>query len=89
MPWWKYQKPTEIETYRAGAGMAMVFALLNGVLWLRNTSEWRPGLMALGWLAVAMIWLWRLRLKFSLRTLLIATTLVAVLLGLIVWATRQ
>jgi hypothetical protein len=27
--------------------------------------------------------------RFSLRTLLIATTLVAVVLGLIVWATRQ
>jgi hypothetical protein len=36
------------------------------------------GLSALPWL----------RLRFSLRTLLIATTLVAVVLGLVVWASR-
>jgi hypothetical protein len=34
-------------------------------------------------------WLAKLRWRFSLRTLLIATTLVAVVLGLIVYATRQ
>jgi hypothetical protein len=34
-------------------------------------------------------WLWWLRWRFSLRTLLIATTLVAVVLGLVVYATRQ
>jgi len=33
-------------------------------------------------------WLRQLSLRFSLRTLLIATTLIAVALGLIVWATR-
>jgi hypothetical protein len=33
-------------------------------------------------------WLTRLDWRFSLRTLLIATTLVAVVLGLIVWATH-
>jgi hypothetical protein len=31
---------------------------------------------------------WRLRARFSLRTLLIATTLVAVVLGLIAWVAR-
>jgi hypothetical protein len=34
-------------------------------------------------------WIRHLRWRFSLRTLLIATTLVAAVLGLIVWATRQ
>ncbi len=33
-------------------------------------------------------WLSRLDWRFSLRTLLIATTLIAVLLGLIVWLSR-
>ncbi len=32
---------------------------------------------------------WLHRLRFSLRTLLIATTLVAVVLGLVVWAARK
>lgn len=40
-----------------------------------------------GVLAVAP-WIRQLRWRFSLRTLLIATTLVAVVLGLIVWAVR-
>jgi hypothetical protein len=42
-------------------------------------------------LAWCLVWLgigiWRYR-RFSLRTLLIATTLVAVVLGLVVWAVR-
>jgi hypothetical protein len=34
-------------------------------------------------------WPWRLKLRFSLRTLLTAATIIAVVLGLIVYATRQ
>ena len=47
---------------------------------LRDRAHWLPALL---FAAVAAIpWL---RWRFSLRTLLIATTLVAVVLGLIVW----
>jgi hypothetical protein len=37
---------------------------------------------------VVVLWLRQIHWQFSLRTLLIATTLVAVVLGLIVWAVR-
>jgi hypothetical protein len=39
-------------------------------------------------LSTAAPWLRQLGWRFSLRTLLIATTLVAIGLGLIVWATK-
>ena len=66
--------------------------------WERNTPHWIVGknyrvlmphwfpLIVAGTLSAAP-WL-RLPRRFSLRTLLIATTLVAVALGLIVWASR-
>jgi len=37
----------------------------------------------------ALPWVHKLRFRFSLRTLLTATTLVAVVLGLVVWAVRK
>jgi hypothetical protein len=51
---------------------------------LVRTPHWLPILLSAA--LVAAPWL---RWRFSLRTLLIATTLVAVVLGAIVYATRQ
>ena len=60
-------------------------------LWTESQSRlelhcWFPVLLSI-MLAVAP-WI-RLSKRFSLRTLLIATTLVAVVLGLVVWAARK
>jgi hypothetical protein len=61
------------------------------VLWLHTTEEFQAGvshwfiIMPAGALAAAPWIRWR----FSLRTLLIATTLVAVVLGLAVYAARK
>ena len=85
MPLWNYQKPTEAEQHRAFAGVHLIIAVLFGLMWARDSSRWNFGLLALAFLAVAMIHLWRLRVRFSLRTLLIVTTLIAVGLGLIAW----
>ena len=49
--------------------------------------SWFPVLLSATLAAVTFPWK-RLSWRFTLRTLLVATTLVAVLLGLIVWATR-
>src|SRR3954447_21045285 len=47
---------------------------------------WFPLLISIAFAAAP--WLRELKLRFSLRTLLVATTLIAVVLGLIVWAAR-
>lgn len=49
-------------------------------------SHWLPALI---FAALAIVpWLRQLRWRFTLRTLLIATTLVAALLGLVTWLSR-
>jgi hypothetical protein len=56
----------------------------------------KPTYVSISWLYPVLIvgavtgipWLHKLRWRFSLRTLLIATTLVALVLGLIVYAVR-
>ena len=56
---------------------------------------WTKLMVAPYWVALlttaalaSLLWLRHLRWRFSLRTLLIVTTLVAIVLGVIVWATR-
>jgi hypothetical protein len=60
-------------------------------------AGWKPTVVVPYWtvltvtLAVGVASLWSLRdatWRFSLRTLLLATTIIAVLLGIIVWSTR-
>jgi hypothetical protein len=51
-------------------------------------APYYPFVFASGVLAIVP-WISQLRWRFSLRTLLIATTLVAVALGLIVWSTNS
>lgn len=51
--------------------------------WAIKVPDW----FVIGLLALSAVIPWRIS-RFSLRTLLIAITLVAVLLGLVVWATR-
>jgi hypothetical protein len=54
--------------------------------WEVTVQHWLV-ILVMGVVAVVP-WIRQLRLRFSLRTMLIATTLVAVVLGLIVWAVR-
>ena len=55
--------------------------------WQVTVALWLPALIS-GVFAVAP-WIRHLKRRFSLRTLLITTTLVAVVLGLIVWVSRM
>jgi hypothetical protein len=64
-------------------------ALFGGITRVeRDVQVWVPSWFLVASTAAFAIVPW-LRWRFSLRTLLIATTLVAVLLGLIVWLARR
>jgi hypothetical protein len=54
--------------------------------WVLVCTYWIPTLLTTALSVVP--WLGKIRWRYSLRTLLIATTLVAVVLGLIVWAVK-
>ena len=75
-----YPSRTSIEPQKGFLGFLSDW---HSDLWYVQTPYWF--LVALGVILAAAPWLPR---RFTLRTLLIATTLVAVLLGLIVYAVR-
>ena len=56
--------------------------------YLYGSTDWQTGILAVANLAVAMFIWWRLRVQFSLRSIFITMTLVAVVLGLIMWLRR-
>ena len=93
MRWWKDKTPTDPEIQGASAFVYFVLSVLGGFFWLLGylygAADWQTGLLAVANLAVAMFVWWRLRVQFSLRSIFITTTLVAVMLGLIVWAVRK
>jgi hypothetical protein len=62
------------------------FRLQSGPNRSGRVPHWFPLLLSAA-LAVAP-WIRQLNLRFSLRTLLIAMTLVAIVLGLVIWAAR-
>jgi hypothetical protein len=87
--WWKDKTPPDPEIQEANAFVCAMAAVFLGVCWLfgclTGSVDWQTGLIALASLAAAMFIWWRLRVQFSLRSMLIATTLFAVVLGVIVW----
>jgi hypothetical protein len=90
--WWKVKTPPDPEIQGAQAFVYSIAAVLGGVLWLfgylKGSTDWHTGLLAIAYLAAALFVWWRLRVQFSLRSMLIATTLFAVVLGLMVWLMR-
>jgi hypothetical protein len=56
---------------------------IGGTVWYVHAPHWFLVLLGIG--AATAPWIRHLQFRFSLRTLLIATTLVAVVLGLVVW----
>ena len=94
MRWWKDKTPPDPEIQAANAAFVyFMLSVLGGFFWLLGylygAADWQTGLLAAANLAVAMFVWWRLRVQFSLRSIFITTTLVAVMLGLIVWAVRK
>jgi hypothetical protein len=93
-PWLRWIIPI-FRPYRrvAFSGFCVLASLLLILVWLQ--SRWwediifYPSLALLLGTLAAVPWIRQLRWQFSLRTLIIVTTLVAVLLGLIVYATRN
>jgi hypothetical protein len=93
-------EPTGIITFRMPDGDKSVSVDLGPRLtWSGFQFQWDSGsswylqapywaLVALTVLGAVLPWIRQLRWRFSLRTLLIATTLVAVVLGTIVWLSR-
>jgi hypothetical protein len=73
---------------RNGFMMSIRTLRMSGNITLKNWQFVAPG-WVLGGLCVAVAGLPWLRWRFSLRTLLIVTTLVAVVLGLAVYAGRK
>jgi hypothetical protein len=81
---WPHDRLHDIESFAAGWGFgAYMHGPPNPVQIAVKAPHWFA-ILALAAVA-ATPWL---RWRFSLRTLLIATTLIAVVLGLIVWAAR-
>jgi hypothetical protein len=85
-PWIVYKQPSE--KWLKGVGDRWLEQTWGG---FRIDID-NAGIMAPYWFLVSIFatvgtlaWIHKLKWKFSLRTLLIATTLVAVVLGLIVW----
>ena len=64
-----------------------------GILGFAISRSWARGLLLPYWFLILFVasigWLSWFRWRFTTRTLLIATTLVAVVLGLVVWARRN
>ena len=65
-----------------------VFAVAFGVQWYTGSSTSFPGLMSLGYLLIASIYLWRSLnrdhpFQFRLKALMTAVTVIALVLGLI------
>jgi len=92
--WWKDKTPPDPEIQAANAAFVyFMLSVLGGFFWLLGylygSADWHTGLLTVANLAVAMFIWWRLRVQFSLRSLLITTTLVAVVLGVIVYASRR
>ena len=88
MPWWKYEPPTKAGERRTLAGMSLIFTALFGLQWLTLGSSNDQLYFALGWLALAVFQFMLLfsrdrPFRFSMRTLMIAMTVTAVVLGLI------
>ncbi len=93
IPWRAFHNPivdTDLQSRDAsqkGSHRVLGFAWkVFGNGWQVAVALWLPALIS-GVIAVAP-WTRQLYWRFSLRTLLIATTLVAVVLGLIVWAAK-
>jgi hypothetical protein len=82
MRWWKSPTKLDPEMHEAFATMYLIGAVICGVSWLLNSSDWQAGLIALAALALAMFHFWRSRIQFSLRTVLIFMTYTAVIIGL-------
>jgi hypothetical protein len=76
--WGSYPEPVE-NRFQAARGL-YEFSSVWGDNWLIVFPHWLPVLQCATFAAVPWI------RRFSLRTLLIATTLIAVVLGLIVWS---
>jgi hypothetical protein len=92
-PFWKTTSipANEWETMVKFGGLKFPSPIWGGLL--RTTSLtvllipcWMP--IAFSTTFATVPWLTRIKWRFSLRTLLIATTLIAVMLGIIVWMTR-
>jgi hypothetical protein len=85
-PGWGYLSGPidELEPEMARSSVWYYFPAFNGTVF--TFPYWLPVLLAIVFAGVP--WLRRPQWHFSLRTLLIATTLVAVVLGLIVWSVR-
>lgn len=83
MSWWKNGTKFDPELHEAFATMYFIGAVVCGVCWLLDSSDWQAGLVVLAILALAMFHFWRSRVQFSLRTVLIFMTYTAVVIGLI------
>jgi hypothetical protein len=84
-PWGFYHRPWP-EQYQLANHSVLGFAVVPvSNVWQAALPLWFPTLLSAGLAA----WLPKARLRFTLRSLLIATTLVAIVLGLVVYAVRN
>ncbi len=79
--WYFDTRPSGVRPWRSGFALRVV---RDDFGWAINFPTWLPAIL----FAVIGTAPWGIGRRFSLRTLLIATTLVAVVLGLIVWFSR-
>jgi hypothetical protein len=81
---WEFNKHSSDVKFPESSFLGFHFAVENASRWIALVPHWFVILLAVTFAAVP--WVHKIRWRFSLRTLLIATTLVAVVLGLVVYA---